>query len=531
MPRTTRSQTKKSSSSIPISPSTTTQPESITVSDPSSSSASVSLPLPPPTTTRTLRPRALRGTSKTSSVLSSASSSVRRRGRGASRSSNLSRDSSVLSSAVGDSDGRATTMVEATGTTTRGRKHRMVEVPQTLPEHVAGPIENDSRIHENHDPTSPGPPRPDWRNWEEYDDEEGFDQLREDDYEEESQVARQLEQTTSSSSQMGTPHQQNSSERSTATSNTMTSSSPMVVAVANPCSPTPTKVTQSSTTSRDHSSSSSSSVLPQSNPPDATTISSSISGTDLEMNHLSSSQSSPSSSSSDRAPNTLGLVNNLNPSSPTLWHTTQTRVSPVTSVSLQKIINDVNVEPNVTGRRSTPSTTTSIIASPTPPSANITGIKRKRESSPDIEIVEIPSLPPPNKKRDKGKGKAKAVSVSPTPSQPPLESAPTTPPQTQTQTQSQSQPQNQEEPLSEYTCPICFFPPSNATLTPCGHVCCGSCLFTAVKTTLQRGVSMGMMMGAGENVARCPVCRAAIPGWDGKGGGVIGIKVRQIISL
>lgn len=42
---------------------------------------------------------------------------------------------------------------------------------------------------------------------------------------------------------------------------------------------------------------------------------------------------------------------------------------------------------------------------------------------------------------------------------------------------------------------------------------------------------MGMMMGAGENVARCPVCRAAIPGWDGKGGGVIGIKVRQIISL
>ncbi|KAF9442191.1 hypothetical protein P691DRAFT_622772, partial [Macrolepiota fuliginosa MF-IS2] len=87
------------------------------------------------------------------------------------------------------------------------------------------------------------------------------------------------------------------------------------------------------------------------------------------------------------------------------------------------------------------------------------------------------------------------------------------------------------EPLSEYTCPICFFPPSNATLTPCGHVCCGSCLFTAVKTTLQRSANMGMGMGIGENVARCPVCRAAIPGWDGKGGGVIGIKVRQVFSL
>lgn len=34
-------------------------------------------------------------------------------------------------------------------------------------------------------------------------------------------------------------------------------------------------------------------------------------------------------------------------------------------------------------------------------------------------------------------------------------------------------------------------------------------------------------MGSDEpNVARCPVCRAVIEGWDGKGGGVIGIKVR-----
>ena len=60
-------------------------------------------------------------------------------------------------------------------------------------------------------------------------------------------------------------------------------------------------------------------------------------------------------------------------------------------------------------------------------------------------------------------------------------------------------PERQPEPLSEYTCPICFFPPTNATLTPCGHICCGACLFTAVKTTMHRGA----MMPTGEpNVAR-----------------------------
>lgn len=30
---------------------------------------------------------------------------------------------------------------------------------------------------------------------------------------------------------------------------------------------------------------------------------------------------------------------------------------------------------------------------------------------------------------------------------------------------------------------------------------------------------------------RCPVCRAAIPGWDGKGGGVIGLRPRAVFSL
>ncbi|KAM6503958.1 hypothetical protein JOM56_000901 [Amanita muscaria] len=114
-------------------------------------------------------------------------------------------------------------------------------------------------------------------------------------------------------------------------------------------------------------------------------------------------------------------------------------------------------------------------------------------------------------------------------------------PQSQYQTQSpspipsaSSQPRRKRTPatqpdfLSEYTCPICFSPPTNATLTPCGHICCGSCLFMAVKTTLHRGA---VGLGPEPNVARCPVCRAPIPGWDGRGGGVIGLKTRVVISL
>jgi hypothetical protein len=64
--------------------------------------------------------------------------------------------------------------------------------------------------------------------------------------------------------------------------------------------------------------------------------------------------------------------------------------------------------------------------------------------------------------------------------------------------QTPPKPEPEAEPLSEYTCPICFFPPTNATVTPCGHICCGSCLFTAVRTTMQRGT---IMMAEG-NVAR-----------------------------
>jgi len=76
--------------------------------------------------------------------------------------------------------------------------------------------------------------------------------------------------------------------------------------------------------------------------------------------------------------------------------------------------------------------------------------------------------------------------------------------------------------LSNHTCPICFSPPTYATVTPCGHVMCGDCLFTAVKTTMERA----SYHGPAAERAKCPVCRAPIPGWDGKGKGVIGLNPR-----
>ncbi|KAL4074726.1 hypothetical protein V8B97DRAFT_1602878 [Scleroderma yunnanense] len=84
------------------------------------------------------------------------------------------------------------------------------------------------------------------------------------------------------------------------------------------------------------------------------------------------------------------------------------------------------------------------------------------------------------------------------------------------------------EPLATYTCPICLSPPTNATLTPCGHICCGPCLFTAVKATMQRSMVVAMDRAP---APRCPVCRAEIPGWDGRGGGVVGLKIQVVYSV
>ncbi|KAL1674994.1 hypothetical protein EV122DRAFT_219446 [Schizophyllum commune] len=131
------------------------------------------------------------------------------------------------------------------------------------------------------------------------------------------------------------------------------------------------------------------------------------------------------------------------------------------------------------------------------------------ETLPDIGlgVVDRPPSPPTN-----AKGKQRAASRTPAP-EPISEPASPAPPPKQT-------------PLAEYTCPICFFAPTNATLTPCGHICCGNCLFTAVKTAMLRAAHTPEGLEA-----KCPVCRATIPGWDGRGGGVIGLKLRSKVTI
>jgi len=60
-----------------------------------------------------------------------------------------------------------------------------------------------------------------------------------------------------------------------------------------------------------------------------------------------------------------------------------------------------------------------------------------------------------------------------------------------------------------------------------GHVCCGECLFAAISAASQRA----KYTAVGGDIARCPVCRAPLPDWDGKGGGVIGLKPRVVFAL
>ena len=53
------------------------------------------------------------------------------------------------------------------------------------------------------------------------------------------------------------------------------------------------------------------------------------------------------------------------------------------------------------------------------------------------------------------------------------------------------------ESISEFTCPVCFSPPTFATATLCGHVMCGECLFSAVRAQIQQNP-----YGPERNVAR-----------------------------
>ncbi|KAF7314637.1 RING-type domain-containing protein [Mycena kentingensis (nom. inval.)] len=87
-------------------------------------------------------------------------------------------------------------------------------------------------------------------------------------------------------------------------------------------------------------------------------------------------------------------------------------------------------------------------------------------------------------------------------------------------------PTPQPDLLSTYTCPICYSPPTNATLTPCGHVACGSCLFTAVHSSMERNAHTP----EGPR-ALCPLCKAVIPWWDGRGGGVVGLRTAFVLNV
>ena len=60
--------------------------------------------------------------------------------------------------------------------------------------------------------------------------------------------------------------------------------------------------------------------------------------------------------------------------------------------------------------------------------------------------------------------------------------------QVQTTPPKPKQPIHTSQPISEFCCPICFCSPTNATLTLCGHVFCGPCLFAAVRAAPQSNV-------------------------------------------
>ncbi|KAJ3554061.1 hypothetical protein NM688_g3300 [Phlebia brevispora] len=64
------------------------------------------------------------------------------------------------------------------------------------------------------------------------------------------------------------------------------------------------------------------------------------------------------------------------------------------------------------------------------------------------------------------------------------------------------------ESLASYNCPICFSPPRYATLTPCGHICCGECLFTAVKATIERAQFHGPASQNAKSIASTQASQA-----------------------
>ncbi|CAG7848975.1 SubName: Full=Uncharacterized protein {ECO:0000313/EMBL:CCA67411.1} [Serendipita indica DSM 11827] len=83
----------------------------------------------------------------------------------------------------------------------------------------------------------------------------------------------------------------------------------------------------------------------------------------------------------------------------------------------------------------------------------------------------------------------------------------------------------EEQSIQEYACPICFCPPTRACITLCGHVMCAACLFSAVKAAKESIIRAHATVTAEARKAKCPVCRAELKGWDGQGGGVVGLLI------
>ncbi|KAL0581278.1 hypothetical protein V5O48_000761 [Marasmius crinis-equi] len=115
----------------------------------------------------------------------------------------------------------------------------------------------------------------------------------------------------------------------------------------------------------------------------------------------------------------------------------------VTSPSLSRILNDDELSPVLLPEAVQTSANTTLSASTT--------------------IIDL-SQSSPSTSSSKGKGKEKE----------------------KVEDKRETTPEVEPATLADYTCPICFSSPTNATLTPCGHICCGPCLFAAVKSSMKR---------------------------------------------
>ncbi|GHJ88836.1 hypothetical protein NliqN6_5238 [Naganishia liquefaciens] len=113
--------------------------------------------------------------------------------------------------------------------------------------------------------------------------------------------------------------------------------------------------------------------------------------------------------------------------------------------------------------------------------------------------------------------------------------------------------------LASFECPICFMPPVQAVLTPCGHIMCGRCLFDTLKSQAIREGKRPTEVGQYPPIRRppgkrrtkkeiewessrpplkgrilsgsCPVCRMELTGGFGTVPGEGGVKYLEIRTV